>query len=530
MRSTLGFFALAAALIIAAWAYLGSPIAMPQAPLAPGDKLHCISYSPFRDNQSPLSGPITIEAWQIEKDFARLAQLTRCVRTYSTEFGLDRVADVAKRHGLKVIQGLWLSSDPVKNKNQIESTIALANKFPETIEAIVVGNEVLLRGEISGDDLAGIIRAVKARVSVKVTYADVWEFWLRFPQLFGAVDFITIHILPYWEDFPIPADRAGAHVEAIRKKVADAYPGKEILIGEVGWPSAGRMREGALPSPDNQARVVQDVLAFAKRDNIAVNVIEAFDQPWKRKLEGTVGGHWGIFDNDTREPKFIWGEAVSNHPHWRAQAIFGVLLAAAVFAAQFFARGNRKADWKELCAIALIAAACGVTSGWAIENMMFESLGIGGWIRSCALVLTAVAAPVLGAAMIASGQPIPVLATILNPRAWPSSRLVLVYGATLIVVLSLALQVTLVLVFDPRYRDFPFAPLTAAILPFAVHGLVCTGAGMRGAAELATAAILALSVVYIVPNETLANWQSLWTCAAAVAFAITLARVRGAPN
>ena len=140
-----------------------------------------------------------------------------------------------------------------------------------------------------------------------VTYADVWEFWLRNREVASAADFITIHILPYWEDFPIPAGEAAAHVDSIRRRVVAAFPGKEVIIGEVGWPSEGRMREGALPSPANEARVVQDVLALGKRENFRVNVIEAFDQPWKRALEGTVGGHWGLLDDATRKPKFAVG-------------------------------------------------------------------------------------------------------------------------------------------------------------------------------------------------------------------------------
>ena len=80
------------------------------------------------------------------------------------------------------------------------------------------------------------------------------------------------------------------------------------------------MREGALPSPVNQARVMHEVLAHARRENFRVNLIEAYDQPWKRQLEGTVGGHWGIYNAYRRQPKFAWGGAVSNHPHWRWQA------------------------------------------------------------------------------------------------------------------------------------------------------------------------------------------------------------------
>ena len=82
----------------------------------------------------------------------------------------------------------------------------------------------------------------------------------------------------------------------------------------------------------------------------------------------------------------------------------------------------------------------------------------------------------------------------------------------------LAILVALGLVFDPRYQDFPFAPLTAAVVPFLLHSLTdaAAGAAARGAAELAGAGVLALSVPYIVLNESLANWQSLWLCAALV--------------
>ena len=173
----------------------------------------------------------------------------------------------------------------------------------------MVGNEVLLRGEMTPSDLAATIRSVKAQVAVPVTYADVWEFWLRNREIYDAVDFVTIHILPYWEDFPIRAKYAAAHVDAIRKRMAVAFPGKEILIGETGWPSEGRMREGALPSRTNQARVVSEILDLAKRENFRVNLIEAYDQPWKRQLEGTVGGYWGLFDSVQRALKYPPGEA-----------------------------------------------------------------------------------------------------------------------------------------------------------------------------------------------------------------------------
>lgn len=82
--------------------------------------------------------------------------------------------------------------------------------------------------------------------------------------------------------------------------------------------------------------------------------------------------------------------------------------------------------------------------------------------------------------------------------------------------------------FDPRYRDFPFAPLTAATVPLLTHHLLTKGeGGGRAAAELTGAVLLALSVPYIVINETFANWQSLWLCATFAALAFILARARG---
>ena len=117
------------------------------------------------------------------------------------------------------------------------------------VSALIVGSEVLLRGDMTVADLREIIRSVKPRVNVPVTYADVWEFWLRYREVGADVDFVTAHFLPYWEDVPPRAEDAAAHVDEIRKQVAAAFPGKEILIGETGWPSHGRMRDGRAGFP-----------------------------------------------------------------------------------------------------------------------------------------------------------------------------------------------------------------------------------------------------------------------------------------
>jgi len=530
MRFGLACLAAALVAIVGVWAWLGQPVPMPHSPLQPGEKLYCVSYAPFRGSQNPFDPAYRVPTAQIEEDMRQLAKLTDCVRTYSVDQGLDEVVPIAAGLGLKVIQGFWLSNDPLKNRLQIETAVALANRYPDTIRALVVGNEVLLRGDLSANALADTIRAVKARVKVPVTYADVWEYWLRNRDVAAAVDFITIHILPYWEDFPVAADDAAAHVEAIRDRMIAAFPGKEVLIGEVGWPSAGRMREGALPSPANQALVMHSVLALAKRQNFHVNLIEAYDQPWKRTLEGTVGGHWGLIDADTRQVKFVWGEPVSNHPSWRWQAAGGAVFALLIFAAAFAGLRGGQAPFALWLAVTANALAGGILIGWTIANVPLESLGVGGWARSLGLAALALASPPLLSAAIMRSAPTPAFARVVGPGGGRTREpLALAVGIVMILSMLLALHAALGLVFDPRYKDFPFAPLTAAVVPLITHSLtVKRGHGQRGVAEVAGAGMLLLSAGYIVINESLANWQSVWFCLVLVGLALTLCRMRDA--
>ncbi len=533
MRFPAGLFVFALIVVATLWWWMGLPVRVPPTD-APAVKAACLSYAPFRGDQSPFTPGIRIERTQIEQDLARLAEVTECVRTYSVDQGLDQVPPIAERLGLKVILGSWLSRNRVTNRTEIDRTIALARRYPHVVTAVVVGNEVLLRGELSADDLGAIIREVRAAVPVPVTYADVWEYWLRNRDLAAATDFVTIHILPYWEDEPVAAHEAGAHVDSISDEVAASFPGREILIGEVGWPSHGRMRQGALPSPSNQARVVADVIAGAARHGYRINLIEAFDQPWKRALEGTVGGYWGLFTSDGREPKFVFGKTVSNHPWWRWQLLGGLVFVCCVFAAAWIAAGRAAAKMPALSWLAVGANAIvgGVLAGWTIETILIESLGPGGAVRGTALGLAALASPIVGAGLLARGAGAPTFAQTLGATdERPADPLVVVAGALLVLLTLVAIETALGLVFNSRYRDLPFAALTAAVFPFLVLRLnQSQKIGCRGVAETVAAAILALSAAYIVFNEGIANWQALWLAGGLVALAITLVRGRDAQS
>ena len=413
---------------------------------------------------------------------------------------------------------------------QIATVVRLAKEFPDVITSVVVGNEVLLRGEMTTADLAATIHSVKSQLAVPVTYADVWEYWLRNREIYDAVDFVTIHILPYWEDFPIRAKHASAHVDAIRRRMAVAFPGKEILIGETGWPSEGRMREGALPSRTNQARVVSEILDLAKRENFRVNLIEAYDQPWKRELEGTVGGYWGLFDSVRRAVKYPPGIPVSNYPLWKLQMGSGMTLSILVFGAAWLTLRRRPwtprlASW---IAVGISATTAGILLGVAADKVFYESYGLGGWLVWGALLTAAVAAPLLCANALMAGRALPTFLELLGPRpVRTKSALTIILGLVLAIAVLVGAETSLSFVFDPRYRDFPFAALTMAVVPFSILTLLNRPKeGARPVAEATFAGLLAGAAFYTLFNEGKDNWQSLWTCAVYLLLAFTLWQAR----
>ena len=532
LRTPLALFFISIGVVAAVWWWLAMPVTLARAPIDPAAKLECVSYAPFRNDQTPHNADLIVSPEQIAEDLAELARISKCIRIYSIDNGLDKVPELASRVGLKVLLGVWIGRDRAKNALLVNTAISLAKDHPGVIEAIIVGSEVLLRGEMTVSDLREIIRSVKPRVNVPVTYADVWEFWLRYREVGADVDFVTVHFLPYWEDFPPRAEDAAAHVDNLRKQVAVAFPGKEILIGETGWPSHGRMRDVALPSRINQARFISEILDRARRDNFRVNLFEAYDEPWKRAWEGTVGGYWGLLDGADRKPKYPAGAAISNYPFWKLQMASGLVLCICVFGAALLTLErrlypSRLSSW---VAVAISATTGGILLGVSAEKMLHEAYGLGGWLAQGLLLVVGIAAPLLSARALMLERPLPAFLELLGPpegRSQPVMTRIL--GFTLIVTTLIAAETALSLVFDARWRDFPFAALTMAVVPFwTVAFLNRPKSGVSPLAEDVFMGLFVAAALYIVFNEGAHNWQSLWTCAAYLVLCIALWRPRTA--
>jgi exo-beta-1,3-glucanase (GH17 family) len=517
-RTPIVLLLLSLSLIAGVWCWLGTPVTLEVAPIDAVRKVDCVSYAPFREGQTPWNSQVVISEAQIAEDLAQLARISKCVRTYSIENGLDRVPELAARAGLKVVLGVWIGRDRLKNAALIDSAGALIKEHASVITSVIIGSEVLLRGEMTAAALGQTIRAARARFDVPVGYAEVEEFWLRDREIANDVDFITVHVLPYWEDAPVRAEDAAAHVDDIRKEIVRAFPGKEVLIGEAGWPSRGRMRDHALPSRINQARFFSELLTLARQEGFRVNLFEAYDEPWKRQWEGTVGAHWGLLDGDSRELKYAEGAAVSNFPFWKRQMAAGLALSLAIFAAALWARRVRRsvtgfAPW---LAVATSATSGGVLAGLAAEKALDESYGFAGWLFQGLLLAAGVVLPLLCANAVMAGRPLPAFVELFGPRegrirSWPT----LIFGLTLTVAVLVAAETALGLVFDPRSRDFPFASLTMFVLPISIVTLLNPRrSDTSRTAEVVFACLFVSSAVFIFFNEGVRNWQSLWTSAA----------------
>lgn len=495
------------------WWRLGQPVAVAD---APSKRIACVSYAPFRlPGETPFDKDAFVSPARIEQDLRALSQAFDCVRTYSVSQGLAAVPAIAEKLGVKVLLGIWIGRDRVENERELATAIEVAKAHRGAIRAVIVGNEVLLRKELPAQALAHHIHRVKNATGLPVTYADVWEFWLQHKEIAPAVDFVTAHILPYWEDEPVAIEHSVPHVADVYAKVRAAFPGKTILIGETGWPSAGRQRRGAVPGLVNEARFIREFLGWAAQAQVPYNVIEAFDQPWKRRLEGTVGGYWGLFGSNL-EPKFALQGPVVEDRAWVAGIAGGGLVAFAFVLLPLLT--GRRPGMRGAALLGLAGYGTGAALTAQVKEMFLANRDALEW---------AVTGAYTGLAFVTAFMLALTLAPWIDgkrPTVWPMSlaerrnsswspdsrwlgwaRFAWLFGAAV---------VALLLVFDARYRDFPLALFAPAGVGFALLSLIGDKAGIArraGLEERVLAAVIAVCAPVILVLERPSNTDAvLW--------------------
>ncbi len=483
--------AIALLIVLAWWAARGvsysldAPAGLPAEAVSHAPQmLPCVSYSPFRHQDiNPFNPQARVTPAQIEADLRILKTRTNCIRTYGLSQGLDAVPGVVQKLEMRMKLGVWLARDEVQNRQELARGIALAHQFKDVIDLLVVGNEVLLRRELSPEALGRILAEAKQISPVPVSYADVWEFWLRHAPLAQHVNVVTVHILPYWEDNPVAVHDAVKHVDTIASGVQQHFAVTPVWVGETGWPAAGRQRAGAVPGKIEQNRFVNELLA--RKSLLDYNLIEGFDQPWKRSFEGAMGGYWGLFDQFGHPRVAFSGNVTEDEQWWRGPvgAVVGGLLALSSLAAV------RVRTWSWVLAGALLGALA------PLQWLMMQQ-----WDRS---PREQALSALLGATSAA------VTLITLLPKRNEFARMARDF------LLFAASTAALVLLLDARYRPFPwwwFLAPTATILAWRVGDADSVNAFKTSDEARLLAAVLAICAGLVALTEGGRNFQALSYC------------------
>jgi glycoside/pentoside/hexuronide:cation symporter, GPH family len=232
-----------------------------------------------------------------------VAPHSRWLRSFSCTEGHESIPRIARTKGLKTMVGAWISHDRERNERELAALIKLGQEG--MVDVAVVGNEVLLRNELTEGDLLAYLARARAELpsGVLVGCVDAYFQFLERPALVAACDVLLPNCYPFWEGAHI--DVAAQYLKRMHGLVkAAAGEEKLVAVTETGWPSQGQSIGAAVPSAQNSMRYFIDVQQWGRREGIKLFYFSSFDEPWKLRQEGEVGTSWGLWDH-TERPKYV---------------------------------------------------------------------------------------------------------------------------------------------------------------------------------------------------------------------------------
>ena len=258
------------------------------------DGMHGLCFSPYEEGQKPGD---QISEEQIRRRMEIIKPYTKWIRSFSCTEGNEEIPRIAREYGIKCMVGAWLGDDPDINKKEVQNLIILAKEGYVDIAA--VGNEVMLRGDLTEDELLSFIQQVKEAVpEVPVAYVDAYYEFAERPRIAEASDIILANCYPFWEGCDL--DYSLLYIKDMYQRALRAGNGKKVIISETGWPSQGSNLEGAYPSYENYLKYFMNMQKWAEEDQVEIFYFSSFDESWKVGAEGDVGAYWGLWDKDEK--------------------------------------------------------------------------------------------------------------------------------------------------------------------------------------------------------------------------------------
>jgi len=261
------------------------------------NRIHGLSFSPYVDGQGP--GTVISEN-QIRQRLAIIAPHVRWIRTFSCSLGQELIPAIAREYGLKTLVGVWLDDDRDNNELELENAIRIA--AAGHVDILGVGNEVLLRGDLTEDELLNFVKRAKAALpGVEIGYVDAYFKFEDHPRVTEACDVLLANCYPFWES--CPAEHALLYMKEMYRRAEKAGNGKRVIISETGWPNIGTAEGAAVPSFENAIKYFVDTIRWAEADGTEFFYFSSLDESWKVGAEGDVGAYWGLWDKDG-QPKY----------------------------------------------------------------------------------------------------------------------------------------------------------------------------------------------------------------------------------
>ena len=258
--------------------------------------LHGLCFSPYMEGQG--TGDVLSES-QIRRRMEIIMPYTQWIRSFSCTEGNELIPRIAHDKGLKTLVGAWISGDKERNDREIAALVKLAKEG--LVDIAAVGNEVLLRNELSEQELIQYIQKVRALLPshIPVGYVDAYYHFLENPALADACDVVLINCYPFWEG----AGNGHAlsylqHMYELTKRVAN---GKKVVITETGWPGKGETVLEAQPSAENAMKYFINVQHWAEKEHLELFYFSSFDETWKVHHEGETGTQWGLWDKNEKQ-------------------------------------------------------------------------------------------------------------------------------------------------------------------------------------------------------------------------------------
>lgn len=333
-----------------------------------------ISYGGYREKTRDIQPTIP----ELKEDLKILAVMgIKVLRTYNVQLphatnilkAIRELKEQDPSFEMYVMLGAWIDcenawtdlapnheNESENNASEIERAVGLANKYPEIVKILAVGNEAMVRWATSYYVQPNVIlKWVNYLQDLKknnelpkdlwITSSDDFSSWgggdpsYHTPDLealIHAVDYISMHtyamhnshynpqfwLVPQNEWDHNPSDKIEAAMLRARDFAVAQYQGvknyveslgieKDIHIGETGWATVSNQQYGADGSKAadefKSGKYYQLIREWTKQANISCFYFEAFNEPWK-DAANPLGSenHFGLFTVDGKAKYALW--------------------------------------------------------------------------------------------------------------------------------------------------------------------------------------------------------------------------------